>query len=97
MTEIFVSSPAKCIYIFFLLQDFRTPKPAVLCSLRAKSWNIEVHKIGHSAGDNDNLSGASPISDGFQSQLGERVLILNEIGLQGDYIYIGLRDQGSMV
>jgi len=69
MTEIFVSSPAKCIYIFFLLQDFRTPKPAVLCSLRAKSWNIEVHKIGHSAGDNDNLSGASPISDGFQSQL----------------------------
>ena len=28
---------------------------------------------------------------------GERVLILNEIGLQGDYIYIGLRDQGSMV
>jgi len=49
--------------------DFRTPKPAVLCSLRAKSWNIEVHKIGHSAGDNDNLSGASPISDGFQSQL----------------------------
>ena len=56
-------------YIFFLLQDFRTPKPAVLCSLRAKSWNIEVHKIGHSAGDNDNLSGASPISDGFQSQL----------------------------
>jgi len=27
----------------------------------------------------------------------ERVLILNEIGLQGDYIYIGLRDQESMV
>ena len=27
----------------------------------------------------------------------ERVLILYEIGLQGDYIYIGLRDQGSMV
>ncbi|CAN6318405.1 unnamed protein product, partial [Urochloa humidicola] len=49
--------------------DFRTPKPAVLCSSREKLWNTEVHKIAHSLGDNDNLSGAGPISDGFKSQL----------------------------
>ncbi|PVH31831.1 hypothetical protein PAHAL_9G243500 [Panicum hallii] len=49
--------------------DFRTPKPAVLCSLRAKLLNTEVHKAAHSSGDNANLSGASPINDDFQSQL----------------------------
>ncbi|CAL4916778.1 unnamed protein product [Urochloa decumbens] len=50
-------------------KDFRTPKPAVLCSSRAKLWSTEVHKIAHSLGDNDNLSGTSAINDGFQSQL----------------------------
>ncbi|RLN19478.1 uncharacterized protein C2845_PM02G13410 [Panicum miliaceum] len=50
-------------------KDFRTPKPAVLCSLRAKLLNTEVHKAAHSSGDNANLSGASPINDDFQSQL----------------------------
>ncbi|KAF8722877.1 hypothetical protein HU200_022012 [Digitaria exilis] len=48
--------------------DFRTPKPAVLCSWKAKLWNTEVH-ISHSLGDNDNLSGTRSINDGFQSQL----------------------------
>ncbi|CAL4933540.1 unnamed protein product [Urochloa decumbens] len=49
--------------------DFRTPKPVVLCSSREKLWSTEVHKIAHSLGDNDNLSGTSAINDGFQSQL----------------------------
>ncbi|KAJ1295494.1 hypothetical protein BS78_01G228500 [Paspalum vaginatum] len=48
--------------------DFRTPKPAVFCSLSAKSWNAEVHKIAHHLDDNDNLSVASPIDDGLRSQ-----------------------------
>jgi hypothetical protein len=55
--------------IFFLLQDFRTPKPAVICSLSAKLQNTEVHKIAHSLDDNENLSETSPISFSFQSQL----------------------------
>ena len=61
-------STTKCIYFFFLLQDFRTPKPAVVCSLSAKLWNTEVHKIAHSLDDNENLSETSPISFSFQSQ-----------------------------
>ncbi|CAD6342539.1 unnamed protein product [Miscanthus lutarioriparius] len=48
--------------------DFRTPKPAVVCSLSAKLWNTEVHKIAHSLDDNENLSETSPISFSFQSQ-----------------------------
>ncbi|WVZ59058.1 hypothetical protein U9M48_009261 [Paspalum notatum var. saurae] len=49
--------------------DFRTPKPAVFCSLSANSWNDKVHKIAHPFDDNDNLSVASPIDDGLRSQL----------------------------
>ncbi|XP_012698127.2 uncharacterized protein LOC101769602 isoform X2 [Setaria italica] len=49
--------------------DFRTPKPAVLCSLRAKLLNTEVHKTAHPLGDNYTLSCVNPINDGFQSQL----------------------------
>lgn len=52
-----------------LILDFRTPKPAVICSLSAKLQNTEVHKIDHSLDDNENLSETSPISFSFQSQL----------------------------
>lgn len=48
--------------------DFRTPKPAVICSLSAKPWNTNVHKIAHSLDDNENLSELSPISFRFQAQ-----------------------------
>lgn len=56
------------VCIFYLLQDFRTPKPAVICSLSAKPWNANVHKIAHSLDDNENLSELSPISFRFQAQ-----------------------------
>ncbi|KAG0549452.1 hypothetical protein BDA96_01G257000 [Sorghum bicolor] len=49
--------------------DFRTPKPAVVCSLHAKLWNTKVHKIAHSLDDNENLrETSSPIRFSFQSQ-----------------------------
>lgn len=56
-------------YNFFLIQDFRTPKPPVFCSLREKLRNTEVQKIAHSLDDNENRSETSTISFSFQSQL----------------------------
>ncbi|XP_062200384.1 uncharacterized protein LOC133903056 isoform X2 [Phragmites australis] len=48
--------------------DFRTPKPAVFCSLTAKSWDTKVHKVAHSLDDNYNLSCTSSIKYGCQSK-----------------------------
>ncbi|KAL6854251.1 hypothetical protein ACP4OV_019154 [Aristida adscensionis] len=53
---------------FYFLQDFRTPKPAVLWSSTAKSWDTKSHKISHSLDENGYLGGTSPIKYGCQSK-----------------------------
>lgn len=61
MTEILIYHLLN-VYIFFVLQDFRTPKPAVLCSSSAKLCSTKVHEIALSLDDDGTGGGTSSIN-----------------------------------
>lgn len=49
-------------------QDFRTPKPAVFCSLSAKLGNTKVDEKALSSDDDGTGNGKGYTGHGFQSQ-----------------------------